>query len=78
MDLLPTNILPMIILSFKIVMIIGACAIVAINYFHTKEAKKMERKLSVAFPGSVNLAMSLQMFVSAAFLVSSIVLLFIY
>lgn len=77
MDIVPTNIVPMIVTSFKIVILIGALAIVAINYFHTKEAKKMERKLNIAFPGSVNLAMSLQMLLSLAFLIVSVVILFI-
>lgn len=75
MDIVPANILPMIVTSFKIVIVLGAGAIVAINYFQNKEAKKMERKLSISLPGSVTFAMSLQMLISVAFLFVTIILL---
>lgn len=78
MDILPTNIVPMITTSFKAIILIGACAIVAVNYFHTKEARKMERKLSINLPGSVSLAMSLQMLLSVAFLFVATTLLFFF
>jgi hypothetical protein len=59
----------MIETSFKILVLIVGSVVVAINYFHTKEAKKMERKLNIALPGSVHLAMSLQMFFSISFII---------
>lgn len=68
MDILPTNIIPVIENSFKILVVVVGGVVVAINYFHTKEAKKMERKLNIALPGSVHLALSLQMLFSISFI----------
>lgn len=77
MDILPTNILFVLTLSFKILFVIVGIIIVLVNYLHASEARKMERRLSVHIPGSVHLAMSLQLYLSAFFvLLASITLLF--
>ena len=78
MDLLPTETLKVIVLSFKTLFLIMGVILVLINYFHSKEAKKMERKLSVGLPGSVTLAMSLQLLFSVAFLFAATILLFLF
>lgn len=65
---MPTNATQMITIAFKVLFVIAGGMIVVVNYLHTKEARKMERKLSVSLPGSVHLAMSLQLLLSVLFL----------
>lgn len=76
MDILPTSLTIVIIATFKILFIIIALIIVVVNYLHTNEAKKMERRLSVSLPGSVHLAMSFQLVLSIMFLICSVAILF--
>lgn len=77
MDILPTNSLQVIVIAFKILFVIAGCIIVAINYLHAKESRKMENKLSISLPGSIRLAMSLQIFLSILFLFVTTVFLFL-
>lgn len=75
MDILPTNILSPIVISVKILIITIGCAIAILNYFHQKEAKKMEKKLRIGLPGSVSLAMTAQTGLSVIFLFIATILL---
>lgn len=71
MDILPEDILKIVALSFKILLVLGASAIAIVSYFQAKEARKMERKLQIAIPGSVSIAMSMHFVVSLIFLAAS-------
>ncbi len=78
MDILPTNSINIITIAFKVLFVIAGCMIVAVNYLHTKEARKMESKLSIALPGSVHLAMSMQLLLSILFLFVTTIFLLIF
>lgn len=62
----------------KIIFLIASCAIVGISYFHAKEAKKMEAKLSVGLPGSVHIVMTVQLFLSVVFVFLATIFLFLF
>ena len=68
MDILPINVTNVVIVALKILLLLTAAIIAAISYFHTREAHKMENKLQVALPGSVQLVMSVQLVFSVVFL----------
>lgn len=78
MAILPTEAVRVITLSFKALFVVAGGIIVIINYFHNKEAIKMERKLSISLPGSVHLAMSLQLLLSIVFLFAATMTLFLF
>ena len=75
MDLIPTNIQTTIDLALRILIFAVGLVIFGVSYFQAKEAKKMERKLSIAFPGSVRLAISMHMLFATVFLFISVLLL---
>lgn len=74
MDILPVKIINMMILSFKTIILLTTAIIVGINYFHSREAKKMENKLNVVIPGSIQLVMSVQLIISVVFLFATTIL----
>jgi uncharacterized membrane protein YidH (DUF202 family) len=77
MDIIPTDALKIAETGIKIFFVLAAGVIITLNYFHTKEAKKMERKLDVALPGSIHLAMSVQFLLTIIFLFLATAFLFI-
>ena len=68
MDMLPANIISMFIFSLKTIILLTSAIVVAINYFHSREARKMESKLNVVIPGSIQLVLSFQLIISIIFL----------
>ena len=78
MDILPTNILNLMVSMIKVFFVLAGLIIVGLNYFHTKEARKMEKKLDVPLPISVNLGMSFQFILSIIFLFLTTIFLFIF
>lgn len=78
MDILPINVTMIFIPILKFIVVIAAVGVVLINYFHSKEAMKMEKKLEVLLPGSIHLAISIQLFLSILFLFASTVVLLIF
>lgn len=76
MDILPTNSLSVITIAFRVLFVISGIIIVVVNYLHVKEAKKMEDKLSISLPGSIQLAMSMQLILSIIFLFATTAFLF--
>lgn len=78
MDILPADALNVVSSAFKILFFITAGIIVLISYFQAKEARKMESKLKISLPGSVNLAISLQLGLSFVALFASIVVLILF
>lgn len=78
MDILPTETVHVITLSFKLFFVVAGGIMVLVNYIHSKEANKMERKLSIALPGSVHLAMYLQLLLSCGFLFAATMILFLF
>lgn len=78
MDILPTETVQVITISFKALFVVIGALVVLVNYFHSKEAVKMERKLSIALPGSVHLAMSAQLVLSLIFLFATTMTLFLF
>lgn len=77
MDILPTSVISTIEFSLEIFIVIAASIILAFNYFHGKEARKMERKLNISLPGSVSLALNFQMILSFVFFATALVFLFL-
>lgn len=76
--IIPTETLASITAVFKVLFFAGAGIMMLISYFHIKEARKMENKLKVVLPGSVSLAMSIQLILSIVLLfLSTAVLLFL-
>lgn len=78
MDISLANFITMFLLILKIGILLAASILAGISYFHSKEAKKMEGKLQVAMPGSVQLAMSIQLIFSVAFLFGATLLLLVF
>lgn len=78
MDILSTETIKLITSGIKTIFIFAGVVLIGINYFHAKESKKMERKLDIVLPGSVNMMMSVQLLLSIAFLILSTVFLFIF
>ena len=78
MDFLPAETIKLIATLSKVAFIIIGCGIVTVNYFHMKEARKMEKRLSVELPRSVSLAISVQLGMSIIFAFALTVFLFIF
>lgn len=78
MDIIPTSALSTIVTSFKILFIVIGVIVVAINYFQEKEARKMERKLSIELPQSIHIVLSTQIVISFIFLGLTLVLLIFF
>lgn len=78
MDILPINIANTVLFILKLLLILTAAIIAAISYFHNKEARKMEGKLRVALPGSVQLVMSMQLIFSIVFLFAATLVLLVF
>lgn len=74
MDILPDDVLKMVIVSFKILLAFVASLVTLVSYFQAKEARKMEHKLQIAIPGSISIAMSMHFAVSLVFLAVSVLL----
>lgn len=68
MDILPADVLDIIETAFKVLFLTIGGMVILISFFQTKEARKMEKKLRIALPGSVGLAISVQLVLSAVFL----------
>lgn len=78
MDILPGNVLGTTAFVLKVLFLAAAGFLVLLSYFEAKEAQKMERKLSIAMPGVVTFAISLQFVVSIIFLAVSAVVFFFF
>lgn len=75
MDILQPSTLNAVTLAFKVLFFIAGSLILLINYFQSKEAAKMERKLNIALPGSMQFAISFQLLASIIFVFASIFIL---
>lgn len=78
MDALIANMANPIIFILKIVLVVGGCFVALINYFHIKEANKMQKKMDIALPSGVGFGMSVQLLLSVVFVFASTVYLFIF
>ncbi|MDO8269425.1 MAG: hypothetical protein Q7T54_02005 [Candidatus Levybacteria bacterium] len=78
MELLSTETLNIIATFFKVFYLFAAGLMVVVSYFQMKEAQKMENKLQIALPGSVDFAMSAQLIFSILFLFSSVIVFFLF
>lgn len=77
MDTLLANVISIIKFSLETFIVITASIILVFNYFQAKEARKMERKLNISLPGSVSLALNVQMILSLLFLIAALIFLFL-
>lgn len=77
MDMFPTDSIQIIVAVFKVIFLIIGLCVLAITYFHTKESRKMEKRLMVSLPGSMQVILSLQYVFSLMFVVLMVIFLFL-
>lgn len=78
MDILSTETIRMISTFLKFFFVIFGAFLVILKFFYTKETRKMERKLRIYLPGSVQMAMSVELSLEILFLFVSTVVFFLF
>jgi len=77
MELLSTETIRTIVAAVKIVFVFVGIVIITTHFFYAKETQKMERKLQIYLPGSVQTAITIELALSFSFLLLSLVILFL-
>lgn len=77
MDIFPTELVHTFSILIKIVFLVIGTLLVAVNYFQTHEALKVEKRLNIALPGSVHFVMGFQLLLSIIFVAVIVVILFL-
>lgn len=78
MDILSTETIGVIVSFFKVTFIFFGAILVIVKFFYTKETRKMEKKLQIYLPGSVQLAMAVELSLAILFLFVSTVVFFLF
>lgn len=75
MEILSTETVRTITSIIKIAFVIMGVLIIVAHFFYSKETEKMENKLQIFLPGSVRIAMTIELILAFLFLGISVTLL---